>query len=561
MTKLIILTLFIFFIGILFIHQNQKNQIYAFDTQPPGLGQCHWVGGPYYNSSPNIYWAYGGQTWASAEPMQGQFDWSLLRSEVNTVRAKNNNMSVSTTMWLNLQTAEDTTASNNIPQWALDLGVKTVKGKCGKYPYEISAVWDPKYRELYVEALKAMKKEFQKDIDDGVITGVTLMSGGNYGESIIKTDLAPWDCDDPDENCTRTNPNIPCYCKPDVLNEDCPIIKSIAATVSKSARDIAQKSMCNANQGEEVKVCSQEPCPADCYAAEDYFIQGVKDLIDKMVPIFDPLPIIWQWGPGLSGTGRTGRIIQDWFNQKYGSRIWMKFNGWGPQGDIFLTRNFNSYGRSTRHGYEAGHPMYFTRNYWNMESANYWCSWQNPKPAECLENPLNPNNIAKKAIAAAIQKGILEDRSSYLCLQEEFFGPTPVDRGNGKYGNDYYFNPADDTADCRDSEINTASYGVGFCPGYLNYVLSQADNPNDQSFSCASCPGDKIPKEKGNANCDNAVNDADYNLWKGVYIKINTQQPVNSEQEAAAVDFNCTPDQSSHTINLVDFEIWRRNAF
>lgn len=632
MIRRYIFIVFIYTASLLIFGFSLPLPIYAISSTPPGLGQCHWIGGPLY-SFDSLKWGYSesqpfafrdgeGDSWAAIEPQKGVYNFSQQRGAVEYLKNKNKTLPLDSqkTIWLDIQVAGQVNKEQNIPKWALDEGLDVYESYCGdssptnnqywasfnmsdvtpvwgnpkymdvneavkytedgvekvKFPVKLPAVWDPKFQDYYLRALAAQKREFQNEIDAGVVTAINLMSGGHFGEHNISAKCPGW---------------AGVACTPDVLNPSCPVIKSMAKFKGKTPEDIAKKSNCNPNNtipGNTPQVCNQEPCPSEygsaCYVFDDYFIQSIKQLISREAELFNGLPVVWLRGAGLSGTGRTYKVLEDWMSANYGSRIWFKFNGWGPQDKYFYTNTFNRYGQTTRHGFEVGAPWAFNRTFWNtaniyspngyITGAQNWClnSAGDPKPKECLETPLIPDKVARLAIATAVKSSMLDDRSSYLCIMSDFFDSQAVDRGGGKLGNNFYFNPGDNNQNCDNSEINAAAYGVGFCPGYLNYVFSLADNPNpppplptaypnapqntipnDQSFSCTSCPEDKIPKEKGNSNCDKAINDADYALWKGFFAQNNTQ--------AAAVDFNCASDQSSHTINLVDFEIWRRNAF
>lgn len=55
-------------------------------------------------------------------------------------------------------------------------------------------------------------------------------------------------------------------------------------------------------------------------------------------------------------------------------------------------------------------------------------------------------------------------------------------------------------------------------------------------------------KTQGDANCDGAVDDNDYTLWKSIFLG-ETLSGVNA-------DFNLDT-----LVDLVDFEIWRRNFY
>jgi len=61
--------------------------------------------------------------------------------------------------------------------------------------------------------------------------------------------------------------------------------------------------------------------------------------------------------------------------------------------------------------------------------------------------------------------------------------------------------------------------------------------------TCAD-PSDTCKKSSGDANCDGAINESDYTIWKDEFIS----------GSGNSADFN-----SDSKVDLVDFEIWRRN--
>ncbi len=333
-----------------------------------------------------------------------------------------------------------------------------------QFPTKIAAVWDPLFQDYYANALRAMKQEFQQDIDDGVVEAIQMMSGGESGECVLSS-KCPAYCDP-----SRKNPS--CSCLPDVLNPDCPAVLSLAKYVQKQhyptlsvqqvASDIvAKRSTCNPSNlvpGNKVEVCTESDqlkCPLDsvnnseCFVFDDYFIQAMKQIITSYVEIFAPTPVVWQRGNGLSATGRVGKILEIWMDSTYQSNIWLKFNGWGPRDSKMQNGNFSRYQNVGAHGYEPDHPNNFSKLiYWKGKEED-----------------------GKQAIINAIKGGIVSDKSSYLCLQSSFFTDPPVSVGNGLSSNQYYFNPTDQDPNCSSSEINVAQYGVGFCPGFLNKAM------------------------------------------------------------------------------------------
>ncbi len=629
---------------VIFTGLINPNRIYAAEAQPPGLGQCHWIGGP-IGSISGVKWGYSsslpfafkdgeGDDWAAIEPRKGEYHFDQMRSEATYVKARNKKV------WLQIQVANPLNKEHNVPKWALDEGVETYEIYCGdkniknywnyfewskiepvwnnpryldqseavkyverdvdkvKFPTKIAAVWDPKFRNYYLKAVTAVRKEFQQEITDGTVSAFNLMSGGIFGESVIPMKYYPWDCAKDSQNC-----------RADVENPQCPALQSMAKIKNLTPETIAKRSNCdpkNMEPGNTVQLCTESnpsKCPTQygsyCYVFEDYFIQAMKELITGEVEILDGLPLVWQYGNGITGTGRSSKILQEWMNSNYGSRIWFKFNGWGSIYHHFNSRGFNNYPIITRHGYEPYTPASFSREFWTSGTwASNWCNEikdENEKPPACKQTPINGEEIGRLALVSAIYTGIVADKSSFLCMQDDFYDlKTLAVQSNGKQANQYYFNPNDNTQGCDNSEINVSTYGVGFCPGYLNYVFSQADAPNpppsiptsyptlspnpnatvtpnpqasltptpsnSPPLSCTLCPSGKIEKNKGNANCDSTVNNDDYLLWEDIFKKIVNNTFV-SEDDKSKVDFDCNSTDITHRLDLVDFEIWRRYAY
>lgn len=93
------------------------------------------------------------------------------------------------------------------------------------------------------------------------------------------------------------------------------------------------------------------------------------------------------------------------------------------------------------------------------------------------------------------------------------------------------------------------------------FVLRNTDSANDQtnrrylisdSFtvigrnnSACQCPSDKLPKIKGNANCDNYINNLDLDIWR---------KEKKGELATKTADFNC-----DETVDIYDLMLWREN--
>lgn len=620
---------------------DNRNQAVTLSTGP-GLGQCHWIGGPYMSYS-SLKWGYsqstpfifendGGDSWAAIEQQKGQYNFTQLHGEVDAAKGKGKSV------WLNISVANLANKEHNVPKWLLDQGVETPIGVCGnlddwvnksyvspwddgtvnsvkpvwdnpKYVdqseaalYDVNgnittntdtaetvyfqakfpAVWDPLFRENFADVLNAMKNEFQTEIDDGVVQAIVMHSGGTFGESGLGATCAAWGTD----------------CTPDVLNSQCPFIQSMAKivrdqhypelTVDQVAQQyISKKSNCdpsNVVPGNKVQLCEgQTDCPTDywsyCFVFDDYFIQAMKLLISTYVGTFSPTPVVWQDGSGLSGTGRTSNVLQTWMADTYGNRVWFKFNGWGPQDSFFWTRDFNRYAGIGAHGYEVGGYGAFSKEYY-AENAQKWCDMylstecdgdESCLPAVCKTVPLNTDEVGRTAVSMAIKKGIVEDKSSYLCMQTTFYDISPTDEdSDGLKENLYFFNPDDNSEDCSSSEINVSTYGYGFCPGYLNHIL-QANVPGSTfgsctpvcagrvcgfdgcGGSCGSCPASQkcntsgvcatSGSASGDLNGDGNITVSDYALFivdYRAYINdgtVNSRSDLNNDNKITVSDY------------------------
>ncbi|MFA6518255.1 MAG: hypothetical protein WCV93_01225 [Candidatus Shapirobacteria bacterium] len=425
-----------------------------------GLGQAHSITDPFL-SRPEVKFGYssstlsdlsGGDSWAAVERYQGQYNWSQMDQIVSQARDRNKNI------WLQIQTSDDLSGFQNVPSWAINQGVQMLQVRCSgknvtfpkpanmssdiinpqdiveitqnnvKAIHSIPAIWDPTYRSLLSNALMAMKNHFATDFASGTIEAVNIMSGGTYGEG----NIGP--------KCAVTDTS--CFLK-DVLNPNCSIFESLSSVTKKPKNELAQQSYCNSGynpatgEGEKVVPCFQN-CPTQhkqfCYVADDYFIQAMKDQITRYVKIFSPTPVVYQYGNGPSDSGRVSQEIMTWAHQTYGSRVWFKFNGFGPQQSYFYEPKFANY-PNTRHGYEPGGSWFFSKDYWASKGGD---------------------QVAKTAIEKAVNSALVGDKSAYLTLQEEFY----------KDGQYYYFNPDDTTPDCRNSQIKN------WCAGFLNNLMT-----------------------------------------------------------------------------------------
>ena len=89
-------------------------------------------------------------------------------------------------------------------------------------------------------------------------------------------------------------------------------------------------------------------------------------------------------------------------------------------------------------------------------------------------------------------------------------------------------------------------------PTPTDFFASPTVVPTTTGLVCThSCP----LHEKGDANCDGVINASDSDTW---YRQFGTVVPANTVPSG---NFECTEgDSTSTTIDLIDFEVWRRNT-
>lgn len=589
-----------------------------------GLGQCHWVGGP-YGTVDGIKWGYSsstpfdfyddsdsgnivsvGDSWAAVEPNKGEYHFEQMRLMVDYARGKNKKV------WLQIQVADAANKEHNVPKWALDEGVETVPRVCGnkndsrywkvydendgylekikpylnnpryadtneaelyntqnkwmpydgitvqtatkiRFPKKIAAIWDLKFRSYYLKAHQAMKDFFQKDIDDGVVAGINFHSGGEFGESFSVSSCFAYSIANYVNGSLQGKDASGNSCSPpDILNPNCPAVISLAKSVGRTAQEIAQRSNCAAQNtvpGNFVQLCdlsvlpNQNPnyCPVEkysqydsrsyaCYAFDDYWMQSIKLLADEMVKIWAPLPLVWQRGSGLSSSYRNIYILQDYLNSQYANFFWFKFNGWGPRRKI-ADYFFKAY-PSTMHGYEPDVPSFFGKSAAREECrTKYGCELGTPDANSlCSGKPCCDLTVCyedkKRKIREAIYYGIVKDKSSFLCLQSDFY-ISPVEAVSK--GNEYFFNPNDNTPNCDGSEIKAFPADsdpvnrVGWCPGFLNTEMSTAGLP----LQC-------FPR--GDINCSTKVSLVDFQALLRNYGTKDKRADLDNSQKVDMAD-------------------------
>jgi hypothetical protein len=88
---------------------------------------------------------------------------------------------------------------------------------------------------------------------------------------------------------------------------------------------------------------------------------------------------------------------------------------------------------------------------------------------------------------------------------------------------------------------------------YLFNLFSQNKNKTLVSAQSITTTPACTKKTQGDANCDGSINDGDYTVWKCEFLGGGSCSNPSSTKTA---DFNLDTK-----VNLVDFEIWRKNRF
>jgi len=84
-----------------------------------------------------------------------------------------------------------------------------------------------------------------------------------------------------------------------------------------------------------------------------------------------------------------------------------------------------------------------------------------------------------------------------------------------------------------------------------NTLLPTSNNNVTITPTLTNTPPFCSKKSQGDANCDESIDENDYNVWKCEFLGGGTCQNTSSQKKA---DFN-----SDNKVDLIDFEIWRRN--
>jgi len=114
-----------------------------------------------------------------------------------------------------------------------------------------------------------------------------------------------------------------------------------------------------------------------------------------------------------------------------------------------------------------------------------------------------------------------------------------------------WFNPYTNMTSWRRDNVVTGTYHVDFViPTPYDTQWCTTPTPGTDNTTVTPPPGCTL-KSKGDANCDNQINMADYDIWACQMLGSAT---CNQPDEAANFD-------GINKVNLNDFEIWRRNFY
>ena len=216
------------------------------------------------------------------------------------------------------------TTEGQTPQWAIDAGTEIV-GSRGGAPVP----WNETYQRLLRKAVHAMAARYD---NNPAVDAINIMAGGTYGEmSFPYSDTAAW------ERSGYTN---------EIFIET---VKQII----------------------------------DIYLEDEYEWED-----GSLTRGFQRTPIVLQLGAGLYGhTAIVIRPVVEYAMERYGMRVWLKYNGFGSGHDMGWV--YEQYNTLTRVGYEPG-----------------------GNSPDFLSRP-------KEYIRAAVLQ-----HASYLCLQSPYFDIT-----------------------------------------------------------------------------------------------------------------------------------------
>lgn len=275
-----------------------------------GLGECHSV----FYPRPEISWAYPGGAdvpWWKIEPQEGVYNWSILDNLINIAASSGKKV------WIQVYTTEGA-----VPDWAegkvITAGTRCegrVGGTCNPNLKGTPIPWNENYQMLLRKLIHKMAERYD---DNPAVEAVLVMAGGCYGELSIcnynrEPDRSQW---------------------------------LAAGYTNEKFKEAAKKII-------------------DIYLEDSYtWPDGSK------THGFLKTPVVLQLGMGLdeaAGSREISLPLAQYVTQKYGFRVWLKYNGWGNftcgfyqyantydvQGDYFWI--FKDFVGKTRVGYERGH--------------------------------------------------------------------------------------------------------------------------------------------------------------------------------------------------------------
>jgi len=181
------------------------------------------------------------------------------------------------------------TTEGQTPQWAKDAGVEIV-GSRGGAPVP----WNETYQRLLRRAVHAMAARYD---NNPTVDAVNVMAGGTYGEmSFPYSDTDVW------EQAGYTNERF---------------IETVKQMI-------------------------------DIYLEDEYVWED-----GSRTHGFQKTPVVLQLGAGLYGhTAVVIRPVVEYAMEKYGMRVWLKYNGFGSGHDMGWV--YEQYNTTTRVGYEPG---------------------------------------------------------------------------------------------------------------------------------------------------------------------------------------------------------------
>jgi len=340
------------------------------------VGMCHGVSYPW----PAADWAYpSGETvfWSSIERAPGTYDFSNLWKYVGQAETAGR--------YIVLQV--QTNSPGNFPQptippfyWGIVDELPDCPASvpdCAAYYHSKPAPWD----EDYLQAVERMAQAFAAQFDGHPTVMAVLIAGpGNYNE-MSQTVGA-------------------CYGSPgaDVTRTDSIYIRSLAKHTGESPSALTAPFTDEQGRYYAVKF-------------DYYYVRVTERLARAYLNAFRRTPVILQLGSGASCQMYVARYVVDDLLSEYGSRLWLKQNGWGnttahPTYGYAWDSFFSAYKGRTRTIYEVGHYSLWC-DASHPEASQYGCALQPPATA-LAHNTTVMENALKAGVSA-------------VCFQQVFF--------------------------------------------------------------------------------------------------------------------------------------------